>query len=39
MRDSHICPKCQHDHILLDQIPIDGRYVREVTGPKPTPYR
>lgn len=97
MRQRHVCPKCQHNHILLiesvpdtgehfseirqlnvattlagqgwfgndkvatagklsaavckqcgytelytnqpELIPIDGRYVREVVGPEPKPYR
>src|SRR4051812_27810865 len=31
MRERHVCPKCQHNHILLiDQVPDTGEWASEI---------
>lgn len=37
-----VCKSCGYTELYTrdpDQIPVDGEYVREVTGPEQTPYR
>lgn len=37
-----VCKGCGYTELHTTDpalIPVDGRYVREVTGPEPTPYR